>query len=204
MQITAVTKGKKANELLEVYVDNQYSFSIKEEDYVSLGLYAKIDISQDEIDQIKITINKRYAKNAAIKYLTLKLRTVKDVSTKLEAEGYDQNTIEATVSELKSMGYLNDLMYAQKYIFDRSKLKPKSRKMLIFELKNKGVQDEIVECVMNEYVPDDKAVAESLLRKKFGKYDLNDDTVFKRAYSFLHHRGFTHDIIITLLKDFRK
>lgn len=203
MQITAVTKSKKVRDLLSVYVDNRYSFSIKEEDYLALGLYSKTDITQDEIDRIKSEINRKYARNTAIKYLALKLRTEKDVKLKLESEGFDASTISDTISELKAMGYINDMLYVQKFLYDRSKLKPKSRKMLIFELKNKGVPEDIIQSVIKEYTSDDIVVAENLLRKKFGKYDLKDDIIFKRAYAFLRHRGFDDEIVMPLLEKYR-
>jgi regulatory protein len=66
----------------------------------------------------------------AVRFLAMKLRSEKEVSFKLENEGFDEDTIEKVLEELKSMGYINDKIYAQKYVYDRSKLKPKAKKML--------------------------------------------------------------------------
>jgi len=42
------------------------------------------------------------------------------------------------------------LIYAQKYVYDRIKLKPKAKKMLKRELNQKGVSDEIADQVLSE------------------------------------------------------
>ncbi len=203
MQITDVVKSKKNRDVLSVYVDNRFAFSIREEDFLALGLYEKSEITDEEIEHIKKHVIKKDAKNAAIRYLALKLHTEREVRQKLESEGYDTDTIDETISELKSMGYINDLIYAQKFLYDRSKLKPKSRRMLGYELKSRGVPDEIIQTALSEYSPDDEAVAESLLRRKFGKYDLSDEVYFKKAFAFLRHRGFDGDLVMNLLRKYK-
>jgi regulatory protein len=45
-------------------------------------------------------------------------------------------------------------------------------------------------------------VARNLVRKKFGKYDLKDEKIIKKAYRFLAHRGFNRDTIREVLREF--
>ena len=99
------------------------------------------------------------------------------------------------IEELKSMGYLNDMIYAQKFVYERIKLKPKSKKALSFELKSKGISEDIIETVLNDIDYDEDVVIERLLRKRFRKYDLADSKITKKAYSFLMHRGFNFEDI---------
>lgn len=203
MLITSVERHKKNKDKLSVYIDNQYAFSILEEDYIRLGFYEKQEIAQDEIDHIKTDINYRSAKSMAVKFLVMKLRSERDVREKLDNEGYDDEVISNVIEELKSMGYINDRMYAQKYVYDRSKLKPQSKKLLKYDLINRGIPEEITDEVLTDWEIDETAVAESLIRRKFGKYDFNDLKVQKKIYSFLQHRGFSFQQIDEALKSFQ-
>lgn len=195
MIVTSVDRDKKNKNMLRVYIDGKFSFSIPEEDYLRLNLYEKKEISQEEIEHIKDNIIFRAAKLSAVKYLALRLRCEGDVRQKLAKEGYGRDIIEKVIEEVKALGYINDKLFVQKYIYDRSKLKPKSKKMLKMELKNKGIAEDIINEVIDDWKMDDSIVAESLVLRKFGKYDLKDEKIIKRIYSFLHHRGFNYETI---------
>jgi len=203
MKITAIERNKKNKDRFTVFVDNQPSFTISEEDYLSLNLYEEREITDDEIDYIKNEVNFRRAKSAAVKYLSMKLRSEREVYLKLINEGYGRKTADRVIEELKSLGYINDKLYVQKYIFDRSKLKPKSKKLLKLELISKGIKEEDIDEVMADWKVDERVVAESLIRKKFGKYDLSDEKIAKRIFLFLHHRGFSYEIINEALKNIK-
>lgn len=199
MQITLIEKNKKNKDRFSVYIDDRFSFSITEDDYLSLHLYDKSELSQDEIDYIRNTVNFRAAKSSALKYLSYKLRTEKEVRIKLQEDGFDEYSAQMAIEELKALGYINNKIYVQKYVFDRSKLKPKSKKLIKLELQSKGIQEEIIDEVLNDWNVDETSVAESLIKRKFGKYDFKDDAVKRKAYMFLHHRGFAHDVIESVI-----
>lgn len=190
MEITSIEKNRKNNRL-SVYIDERFAFTISEEDYLSLNLYEKKELTVETVSYIKNTLNFREAKAKAVRYLSLKLRTEQEVWKKLHDDGYEQECIEKVISELKAIGYINNKLYAQKYVFDRSKLKPLSKKMMKRELKVRGISEDIIDEVLDDWKVEDNVVAEGLLKRKFGKYDLDNEKVRKKAYMFLMHRGFS-------------
>lgn len=201
MEITSAERNKKNRNRLSVCIDGKFSFTISEEDYISLHLYEKAEITEETLDYIKNTLNFREAKAKAVRYLSMKIRTEKEVMEKLINEGYDHDCAEKVIDELKAIGYINNKLYAQKYIFDRSKLKPLSRKMMKMELMSKGIPEDTVNEVLADWKVEDSVVAERLIKSKFGKYDLNDGKILKKAYMFLAHRGFSADTIKTAIRD---
>ena len=201
MEITSVERNKKNKDRMSVYIDYKYCFSIEEEDYFKLNLYEKKEITGEEINYIKNNINYRAAKSTAIRFLSLKYRCEKEIRVKLELSGFDDEVIENVLEELKSMGYINDRIYTQKYIHDRSKLKPKSKRGLKLELKNKGVTEDIIDEVIGEWDIDEDAVAFGLAKKKFGKYDIKDENITRKIYSFLQHRGYSFETIEGVIKN---
>lgn len=190
MEITSIEKNKRNNRL-SVYIDDKFAFTISEEDYISLNLYDKAELTEETVNYIKNTLNFREAKAKAVRYLSLKLRTEHEVWKKLHSDGYEQECVERVISELKAIGYINNKLYAQKYVFDRSKLKPLSKKMMKRELKARGIDEEIIDEVLDDWKVEDEVVAEGLLKRKFGKYDLDNEKVRRKAYMFLMHRGFS-------------
>ncbi|MCX7711059.1 MAG: recombination regulator RecX [Clostridia bacterium] len=204
MEITAIERNKKNKDRMSVYIDGQYTFSISEEEFLRLHLYDKKDITAEEVDYIQNDLNFRNAKSTAIRFLSLKYRSEMETGVKLENEGFDNETIEKVLAELKSMGYINDKIYAQKYIFDRSKLKPKAKKMLRYELEAKGISQEILDEVLENWELDEASIAAGLIKKKFGKYDLDDEKILYKAKAFLHHRGFCFSIIEEAIRSMKE
>ncbi|MCR4434426.1 MAG: regulatory protein RecX [Clostridiales bacterium] len=199
MVITSVERKRKAKGMLSVYIDGKYGFSLREEDFIALSLYELQEITEEKLAYIKETVNFRAAKLAAVKFLSLKVRCEKEVRDKLGSEGFEDCVIEKVIEELKSLGYINDKIYAQKFIFDRNKLKPISKKLLKLELQKRGISDDISDEVLSDLEIDDFTVAENLVRRKFGKYDIHDETIVKKIYSFLHHRGYSYSLIDDLV-----
>jgi regulatory protein len=206
MEITSAERNKKNKDRMSIYIDGRFAFTISEEDYLSMNLYEKKEITDEELDYIKNTLNFRTAKAAAVRYLSLKLRTEKEVRRKLHEDGYDDQNTENVISELKAIGYINNKLYAQKYVFDRSKLKPKSKKLLKLELQSRGISPEIADEVLEDWKVDEAVVAEELVRRKFGKYNLSDEGVREKVYMFLNHRGYNRELVeevLNKLKDDR-
>jgi regulatory protein len=202
MMITSVKRNKKNKDRLSVFVDDEFAFSISEDDYLSLNLYEKSEIAEETIEYIKNTVNFNEAKARAVRYLSLQIRTEKEVRDKLESEGYNRECISRVIDELKAIGYINNELYAQKYVYDRSKLSPMSKRMMKLKLMSKGIPEETADEVLADWKAEDTDVARNLVRKKFGKYDLKDEKIINKAYRFLAHRGFNRDTIREVLREF--
>lgn len=200
MEITSIERNKKNGNKVSVYIDGCFAFSMPEEDYIRLNIYEKAEISQEDIENIKYNVNFRSARAAAVRYLSLRLRSEKELELKLETLGFDRETIKRVVDDLKALGYINDKIYAQKYIFDRSKLKPKSKKLLKMELKSRGVSEDIIDNVFEGWEIDEVTVAQGLIKRKFGKYDLSDEKTLNKIKVFLKHRGFGYSVISEAIK----
>jgi regulatory protein len=200
MEITSMEKDNKNNGLIKVYVNGEYSFSISEEEYFKRGFYEKEEVTREEIEDIKTAFNFKNAKETALKYMTLKLRCSNEVKQKLLTTGYSEVIVDNVISDLISLGYINDRIFIRKYLYDRSKLKPKSKKLLKYELLKKGLAENLVDDVLNEWQIDEPTLARRLVKKKYGKYDLRDEKILRKIYNFLLHRGFSVEIINDIIK----
>lgn len=201
LKITSIEKYKKNKDMLSVYIDGKFAFTISESNFLSLNLYEDQDLSEETIVYIKNTLNFLEAKAKAVRFLTTKLRTEKEIRDKLHENGYDNECAEMVLNELKAIGYINDKLYAQKYVYDRTKLKPQSKKLMKRQLLLKGISEDIADEVLMDWKVDDFTVAKSLAKRRFGKYDMNDDRIRRKAQSFLMYRGFSISTINEVIRD---
>jgi len=201
MTITAAVKHKNNPDMIQIYIDNSYAFSIPEEEYLRMHLYEKQEITPEEVREIQEEVNVRIAKQRALRMLASMSKSEYEVMTKLKQLGFDDISAERAVTELKAMGYINDRLFATKYITDRLKLKPKSKKALAYELEKKGVSADIIAEVMGEFELDESVIAYRLAKKKYGKYDVTDPRIRRRIISFLAHKGFSGEIIKSTLEE---
>ncbi len=119
------------------------------------------------------------------------MRTEKEVREYLGEE-----CTEEIIDKLKDYKFINDEEYARIFIEDRKRFRPKSQKMLTFELKRKGI-------LSTEHIalsPDIELAYAALERKMrlWGKLDYPEFRV--KATRFLASRGFNWDIIETTVK----
>lgn len=195
MLISSVEESGKKDGRLSVYVDNKFAFTMAEDDYLRLGFYEKKEISEEEINAVKYDINLRSAKNAGIKFLAFKLRTAKEVVDKLSSCGFEDEIAAMAVEILRAAGYIDDSLYAKKFVREKLKMKPCSKKLLRYELECRGVSKEDISNALDEVEIDERETAEAITLKKFGKCDFKDEKVIRKIYSFLLNRGFGGEII---------
>lgn len=200
MTITSAVKHKNNPEMIQIYIDNSYAFSIPEEEYLRMHLYEKQEITEEEIKTIREEVNVKLAKQRALRMLAARDRSEYEIKTRLIQLGFDENAAEGAVLQLKSIGYINDRLFASKFISDRLKLKPQSKKALVYELEKKGISPDIIEEVMNEFELDESLIAYRLAKRKYGKYDVTDPKIQRRIASFLAHKGFSYDMVKNILE----
>ncbi|HHU90404.1 MAG TPA: regulatory protein RecX [Clostridiaceae bacterium] len=203
MTITAVEKNKDKG-MVKVFIDDNYSFSIPEQDYINNKLYKDTIISEEQLSVIRDKVLVRSARERAVRYLTYKDRSEYEILKKLVDAGYDESVAQNAVNELKTIGYLDDTRFAMKYLSERIRTKALSKKTLGYELKNKGLEKEIIERALSEFEINDYEVALREGKRKFGKYDINDKKIQQKVYRFLLHRGFSYEIADKVVRELKK
>ena len=204
MMITSVMKQKNNPEMLRIYIDQEYAFSMPEEEYFRLNRYEQKELTQQDIDTIREEVSMKLARQHGIRLLAARDRSEHEVKERLLQQGFDEDVVEDAILRLKSMGYINDNLFAHKFVSDRLKLKPMSKKALAYELQKKGIEESLINEVLDEYELDEPSVAYRLAKKKYGKYDAADPKIQQKIYSFLAFRGYTSDIIREVLKQMQE
>jgi regulatory protein len=129
------------------------------------------------------------AKAHALRLLTIRDRSEKELKDRLESRFSQEETLEA-LDYLKKLGYLDDLRFAENYVQYRNRNRPTGNYLLQFELRNKGVADDYIEQVLNP--PDvEYELALSLARQRLGRLEKVEALArVRKLYGLLQRRGF--------------
>ena len=141
--------------------------------------------------------------NKSFRFLSYRPRSEKEVRDYLKKKISNFKTgeelIDSIIEKLKKQRFLDDREFAKWWIEQRSKIKPKAIKFIIFELKQKGIDKDLIEEVLEskdlEIASDfDKAL--NLAQKRIGRYKNEESKkTYENMARFLASKGFDYDII---------
>lgn len=83
--------------------------------------------------------------NIALKYIKIKVRSIKEIENYLQRKQFEKEEISKAINILKKQGYLNNENYAKAFIHDRIYLSNDGPLKIKEELKKNGIDDEIIE-----------------------------------------------------------
>jgi len=138
--------------------------------------------------------------NKAYFFLKFRPRSVKEVRDylykKIKSKHWSQDDAEKVIKELKEEDLIDDEKFIDLFVRDRTALKPKGKKLLIRELKQKGISDELIKKYFSENEIDEEKLAFQILSKRWPRFhNLDPKKRFEKAVRFLMSRGFNFDII---------
>ncbi len=131
-------------------------------------------------------------REASLRYLERRQHSERELFLKLRKKGFSPDEIQREIERLRKMGLLNDREFAINWAIGRRK-KLYGRKKIIWELRFKGISDEIVEEAIHEAegFMGERETAERILKKR----RIKDPG---KAYRFLLQRGFPSEIAAEL------
>ena len=132
--------------------------------------------------------------DAAYRYLSYRARSEAELKQRLRGRGFSSEVVEATITRLKEQYLIDDLAFAQFWRDSRLSSKPRSKRLVARELKEKKVAHETIEQVTENI--DDEDNAYELGRRRMYMFAHLDYPEFQRRLSnYLVYRGFSYVVI---------
>lgn len=198
--ITQLVQGKKNPNRVNLYLDGEFAFALSIDEVAKSRLKKGLELTSEKIDDLKQADEREYVYAKLLNFLSYRPRTIKEVRDRLyKYDVKDQTTQNELINRLKSKGYLDDLAFARWFIESRNTHRPRSPRLLIQELKAKGISDEIIHSVMGE-MADEAETIFRLLTKKIGSPRQLGQEERQKIYAFLGRQGFTWDKIKEVVK----
>ncbi len=189
--ITKLEIQKNNKERVNVFLDEKYTFAVTVP--VALGLKRGQFLSSADIAQFKSQDERNRAYDKAIYFLGFRARSRVEIERYLKGKEFVPDVIADTVNRLEQEGYLDDGDFAQRWAGNRQQFKPRSRRALRYELRQKGVSDADIESALIDL--DEADAAWRALEKKLRQWHhLEEEAFRKKAMGFLSRRGFNYEI----------
>jgi regulatory protein len=190
-KITQLKTQARDKERVNVYIDGKFAFGVALA--VALELSVGQELSPESIAALKDRDHFEKTKQRALNYLSYRPRSVAEVRRQLLAKEIDPETVESTIAHLRETQTLDDEAFARYWIEQRDAFKPRSGYALSQELRQKGVEQQVIDRVLQEH--DDQAAAVSAARKRARRWaDLPFDEFRLKIGRFLQGRGFSYSI----------
>lgn len=198
--ITRLVQGKKNPNRVNLYLDDQFAFALSIDEVAKHSLKKGLELDDVSIEMLKKNDESEYIFAKILNFLSYRPRTVKEVKDRLYKyevkEALDQDQI---IARLQAKGYLDDVAFASWFIDSRNAHRPRSPRMMVSELKSKGISETIIKSVMSQVSPESSTI-EKLLTKKLGANRPLIDAEKQKIYAFLSRQGFSWEGIKEVVK----
>lgn len=201
MTITRIEKQTNNQKRYSIYIDEKFAFGVSEEDLIYFKLKENSEITEQRYNYIMEYVIYTKAKDKAYKFLGYKARSEKEVRDKLIKENYPQEIIDRIIELFKHYNYINDENYTKAYINDRIKFKPRAKRMLKYELAQKGIDSDTIENIIDSSNIDETDIAISLLQKKLKNKKDIEQKEKQKIYNYMLRRGFDYETINRAFKE---
>lgn len=198
--VTAIKQQLKKQQYYSIFIDREFSFSLSENQLIDHNVHKGDELSLGQIEAFKELTNSSKAYSKALNYLSFRPRSVHEVQKYLGESEFSEAQAAYAISELLSRGYLDDRAFAESWLRSRRALKYRSKRVLIQELAQKGVEKDLVEQVMAdnpEELTDEATIAELIEKKRLLTRYPNQ----QKLISYLMSQGFAYGSIRIALEE---
>jgi regulatory protein len=190
-KVTALKVQKKNKDRVSVYLDDRFAFGLPAIVAATLKLGQRL--SDAEVAELKKKGSAETAYSQVLNYLSYRPRSRAEVVTYLRKRDVPEEQIEAVTSRLEHAGLLDDEAFAQYWVENRERFRPRGARALRYELRNKGISDRIIDEALASIDAADGAYRAA--SKKARQLSQADPQTFRqKLVEYLARRGFDYDV----------
>ncbi|HEY2981573.1 MAG TPA: RecX family transcriptional regulator [Anaerolineales bacterium] len=190
--ITAIGAQKKNPNRVNIYLDGEFAFALAR--VVAAWLTTGQALDDEKIAALQAEDARERAYQQAMLYLSYRARSEAEIRKNLIKHEIPEVVIEETLERLRQARLADDNGFAQAWVENRSTFRPRSRRALTAELRQKGLDDQTVRSAVAGV--DEQALALEAARKRTARLEGLEWIEFRKKLSdFLARRGFAYEII---------
>jgi regulatory protein len=205
--ITGLHVQRRNPDRANLHIDGTFCCGVAYEVVYAERLHTGEPISRDAVARIRAADEQWRARHAALSLLAVRPRARRELSDRLKRKQFPPAAVEWAVTEADRLGLLDDRAFAESWVRDRLKLKPRGSRALVAELMHKGVDRETASRAVARVLQTEQAdeatlclhSAQKWLRTHGRSADAGDADqrrrVQRRLVAFLQRRGYAPDHI---------
>jgi len=193
-KITAIEVQKRTPSRVNIFLDGEFAFGLAR--IVAAWLRVGQELDEKKLEQLQAEDARERALQQALLFLSYRARSETEIRQNLRRHEIPETVIDQTLERLRQDGFANDDQFAKAWVENRNAFRPRSRRMLAMELRQKGLGDEAVNSALESV--DDEALAYEAAQKRAPRYkDLEWNDFRKKLSDFLARRGFSYSVTST-------
>ncbi|NMC46001.1 MAG: hypothetical protein GYA52_04135 [Chloroflexi bacterium] len=198
-KLTGIEQQKKNPNRVNIYLDEQFAFGLHK--YVAWRLKVGDVLDEQSIQHLQQEDVLEEAYQKALRLLGYRPRTEYEMRSRLAEYGYEENCIDGVIARLLEKEYLDDQQFAEDWVENRNTFRPRGRRLLTLELRQKKVSEDQIRRAL-ETIPQDMELAHQAAEKYCGKLKGLDEKSFKhKLYGYLTRKGFMYEDIKPILEE---
>jgi regulatory protein len=208
VRITGIERQKKRADRRSIFADGRFLAGVSAETLARLALRVGDDIGPEQLKLLHQLEEQYGARRVALRFLSTRPRTEKEIRAKLEAKEFAEEEIRKTLDDLRSANLVNDREFARAYLRDARTLRPAGAIQLRRKLLLLGVPRDLVDQALREDLPAEaesdtaRALAEKFLRRSLRGAGKEPPAKRRaRLAALLGRKGYSWEIIQPILKD---
>jgi len=191
-KITAIVIQQKNPNRVNIHLDGEFAFGLAR--ITAAWLRVGQELDQKKIEKLQAEDAKERALQQALLFLNYRARSESEVRKNLKKHEIPEVVIDEILDRLRKDRLVDDGQFAQAWVENRNTFRPRSRRLLTMELRQKGVEDEAIESALEEV--DDEALAYQAAQKRVTRFNgLEEEEFRKKLSGFLVRRGFSYSVI---------
>jgi len=198
MLITAVEPRRKG--ISALFLDGESAVNIDTETLLKSGFQPGREIDDEQLHELILSSENRRAGEKALYLLEHRSHSQKELADKI-SRVTTREAAEAAARHMAELGLVNDEEYARNLAADLFRRKGYSASRVRRDLLQKGIEDELVQRILEENAPDPVEKIRELIDKKYGRL-LDDEKGRRRSIAALQRLGYCWDDIRTAINQF--
>ncbi len=195
-------------ERFSILLETGEKLTVPASTYVKFGLFTGKVLNSEEIEQIEADNLLSKIELGALKYLSIRSHTKKELKLKLLKKKFPESGIDTVLSRLEEMGYINDENTAGYYVAELQRLRKEGKELILSRLIKKGLSRDVISRTMDKVFSDDAELlnCRTLAGKKyqiFMERENDEIKALKKLYDFLLGKGFAYELIKKVINELK-
>ncbi|MZQ76257.1 MAG: hypothetical protein GT589_08935 [Peptoclostridium sp.] len=208
IKITKVEQKKYSKGVWSLFSDEMHIADLHEDVIVEHRITPGKLLSKADIEILLESEEKAKAMDSALRLLSYRMRSEKELADSLRRKGYGEGLVEDIMKELRKRGYVDDQGFARMYAQSLLGSKKEGSRAVKMKLSQKGISREVTQSIVEELTSDEKEyeAALELARKKLrGSYKNDEpDAIYRKLGGFLSRKGYPFEIVMKVLRKVTK
>jgi regulatory protein len=192
MKITDIKQQQKRQGRFSIYADGKYVFSLSDWQLAKSGIRIGLEFDKKDLDKLKTDSEFGKIYDRTLMWLGLRPRSEWEIDEYLRRKTDQVEVRDEIKQKIADINQIDDQRFAESWVASRRSLKNVSRYRLTQELRQKRIDQSIIDRVLTQDETTDIETLKKLVAKKSAQSRYKDED---KLIAYLARQGFRYDDI---------